>query len=115
MGGQKNGDKFGTTISDEDFAEYEGCDKPTWFVSVTSMISIVSLYILGHVRDLFGQYFGKSRYSDSFAKPPTVRRIFASIFLPVLICVILRLYFLTSSTTFRRFINLGNVSTSKQI
>ena len=77
--GRRKGDKFGTTISDEDFAEYEGCDKPTWFVSVTSMISVASLYVLGHVRDLFGQLFGKSRYSDSFASPPEVRRAFSSV------------------------------------
>ena len=67
------GDKFGTTISDEEFDAYEGCDAPGFFVSVTMIISISFLVLLGHIRDLFATMSGKSRYSESlFNKPPKV-------------------------------------------
>lgn len=65
------GDKFGTTISDEAFDAYEGCDEPGLFVSVTTIISVAFLVLLGHIRDLFATMSGKSRYSESlFNKPP---------------------------------------------
>ena len=67
------GDKFGTTISDEAFDAYEGCDEPGLFVSVTSIISVAFLVLLGHIRDLFATMSRKSRYSESlFNKPPKV-------------------------------------------
>lgn len=58
-------DKYGTSISDKEFAEYEGSDDPGWFVSVTTIMGVAIVVLFGHIRDLAARFFGKSRYSAS--------------------------------------------------